>query len=86
MRKETLNKLGLAAVILLAPGGFILGATLAANHYRKKARGTADARPAATGGDEIQPAAGGAANSVTRSHPRATAAMLSATDGGPERG
>lgn len=38
MKKETLNRLGLAAVILLAPGGFILGATLAANHYRKKAR------------------------------------------------
>ena len=39
MKRETLNKLGLAAVILLAPGGFILGATLAANHYRKKAQG-----------------------------------------------
>ncbi|MGQ7357481.1 hypothetical protein ACTGZM_11245, partial [Streptococcus suis] len=31
------NKVGLAAVVLLAPGGFILGATLLANHYRKKA-------------------------------------------------
>ncbi|MDB5716968.1 MAG: hypothetical protein JWM38_395 [Sphingomonas bacterium] len=38
MRKDTLNKLGLAAVILLAPGGFILGATLVANHYRKKSQ------------------------------------------------
>ena len=38
MKRETLNRLGLAAVILLAPGGFILGATLAANHYRKKAQ------------------------------------------------
>lgn len=36
MRQETYKKLGLAAVILLAPGGFILGATLAANHYRKR--------------------------------------------------
>lgn len=36
MRKATLEKIGLAAVILLAPGGFILGATLAANHYRKR--------------------------------------------------
>ncbi len=43
MKRETLNKLGLAAVILLAPGGFILGATLAANHYRKKAQGQARA-------------------------------------------
>lgn len=41
MQKATLEKLGLAAVILLAPGGFILGATLAANHYRKR---RADAR------------------------------------------
>ncbi|WP_269769686.1 hypothetical protein [Sphingomonas sp. MA1305] len=30
------EKVGLAAVVLLAPGGFILGATLLANHYRKK--------------------------------------------------
>lgn len=34
MKKETLNKAGLAAAILLLPGGFILGATLAARHYR----------------------------------------------------
>lgn len=44
MKKEMLSKLGLAAVILLAPGGFILGATLAANHYRKKARGRSEVR------------------------------------------
>ena len=50
MKKETLNKLGLAAVILLAPGGFILGATLAANHYRRKARKPADP-PAEDTGD-----------------------------------
>ena len=49
MKRETLNKLGLAAVILLAPGGFILGATLAANHYRKKAQ--APSRRAAAGSE-----------------------------------
>lgn len=43
MRKETLNKVGLAAVILLAPGGFVLGATLAARHYRKTQRDRRDA-------------------------------------------
>ena len=36
MTRDIYKKLGLAAVILLAPGGFILGAGLAANHYRKK--------------------------------------------------
>ncbi|WP_156678119.1 hypothetical protein [Sphingomonas profundi] len=36
MQRDTYKKIGLAAVILLAPGGFILGATLAANHYRRK--------------------------------------------------
>lgn len=39
------GKLGLAAVILLAPGGFILGATLAANHYRKRATAGRDELP-----------------------------------------
>jgi hypothetical protein len=39
------GKLGLAAVILLAPGGFILGATLAANHYRKRATAGRDDLP-----------------------------------------
>ena len=43
MRKPTLSDAGLAAVILLAPGGFILGATLAANHYRKRLRALARA-------------------------------------------
>ena len=36
MTNDTYKKLGLAAVILLAPGRFILGAGLAANHYRRK--------------------------------------------------
>ncbi|MFG6283347.1 hypothetical protein [Sphingomonas sp. S6] len=33
----TKRQIGLAAVILLAPGGFILGAALLANRYRKPA-------------------------------------------------
>jgi hypothetical protein len=41
-RKDGWNKAGLAALILLAPGGFILGFTLAARHYGKRSR-----RPAA---------------------------------------
>ena len=30
------KRVGLAATILLAPGGFILGAALAADYYRKR--------------------------------------------------
>ncbi|SMF61415.1 hypothetical protein [Allosphingosinicella indica] len=37
MKRESWNRIGLAAAILLAPGGFVLGAALAARHYRKKA-------------------------------------------------
>lgn len=49
MEKRTLQRLGLAAVILLAPGGFVLGATLAANHYRRRrARGEPEHDPAAS--------------------------------------
>ena len=40
----TRNQIGLAAVVLLAPGGFILGATLVARHYRKR-RNPVDAEP-----------------------------------------
>ena len=47
MRKDVLGKVGLAAVILLAPGGFVLGATLALNHYRKRRQDAAAAEPAA---------------------------------------
>ena len=36
MNRKTWNRVGLAAVILLAPGGFVLGATLAVNHWRKR--------------------------------------------------
>jgi hypothetical protein len=35
MDRKTLNRVGLAAAILLVPGGLILGATLAARRYRK---------------------------------------------------
>ena len=42
MDKKTLNRIGLAAAILLVPGGLILGAGLAARRYRKRA---ADADP-----------------------------------------
>jgi len=37
MDKKTLNRIGLAAAILLVPGGLILGAGLAARRYRKRA-------------------------------------------------
>lgn len=36
MENDNLKKAGLAAVILLAPGGFILGAGLAARYWRKR--------------------------------------------------
>ncbi len=32
----TPRQIGVAAVVLLAPGGFILGATLVAAHYRNR--------------------------------------------------
>lgn len=48
MRTPSPAQLGLAAVVLFAPGGFILGATLAANHVRKRiAERRAAASPAA---------------------------------------
>ena len=37
MDKKTMNRIGLAAAILLVPGGLILGAALAARRYRKPA-------------------------------------------------
>jgi hypothetical protein len=36
MTDEAWKKVGLAAVILLAPGGFVLGATLLARRYKAK--------------------------------------------------
>ncbi len=32
----TSRQIGLAAVVLLAPGGFVLGAALVADHYRRR--------------------------------------------------
>ena len=37
MDRKTLNRVGLAAAILLVPGGLILGAALAARRYRQRA-------------------------------------------------
>lgn len=34
--KFTKSQIGVAAVVLLAPGGFVLGATLIAAHYRRR--------------------------------------------------
>nr|WP_295665761.1 hypothetical protein [Sphingomonas sp.] len=42
---DTLKKAGLAAIILLAPGGFILGATLAARYWQKRNAEKADIDP-----------------------------------------
>jgi len=36
VRNNLLGKIGLAAVILFAPGGFLLGAAMAADHFRKR--------------------------------------------------
>ena len=36
MNRTAMNRLGLAAVILLAPGGFVLGAALAAKAWRDR--------------------------------------------------
>ena len=36
MDKKTLNRVGLAAAILLVPGGLVLGAAIAARRYRKR--------------------------------------------------
>jgi hypothetical protein len=36
MGRGLFGKMGLAAVILLAPGGFLLGAAIAADHLRKR--------------------------------------------------
>jgi len=36
MDRKTLNRIGIAAVILLAPGGFVLGASLAARKWRQR--------------------------------------------------
>lgn len=48
MRKDLIGKAGVAAVILLAPGGFLLGLALIARRYR--------ARPAVSGPAETHAA------------------------------
>lgn len=40
MRRTTITRLGLAAVILFAPGGFILAATLLAHRLRRRMAAT----------------------------------------------
>jgi hypothetical protein len=53
MDRKTLNRVGLAAAILLVPGGFILGATLAARRYRKQqSEGDVAVEPTDAAGDE----------------------------------
>ncbi|WP_230629531.1 hypothetical protein [Sphingomonas sp. Leaf37] len=49
----TKAQVGLAALVLLAPGGFILGATLVANHYRKRRTTAAETPPEPAVSSEI---------------------------------
>lgn len=42
MRKDVIEKAGVAALILLAPGGFVLGLALLAKHRRRRREITAD--------------------------------------------
>ena len=56
MRKDFARNAGLAAVILLAPGGFVLGAALAADYLRKRRSGT-QAAPADADADVTPPSA-----------------------------
>jgi H+/Cl- antiporter ClcA len=41
MSKENLRKAGWLALMLIVPGGLVLGAAVAAHKYRKKATGKA---------------------------------------------
>jgi hypothetical protein len=41
VERKTLNQAGLAALVLLAPGGMILGGLLAYRAYRKRAAASA---------------------------------------------
>ncbi|MDB5674672.1 MAG: hypothetical protein JWM65_1654 [Sphingomonas bacterium] len=47
MERKTLNKAGLAALVVLAPGGMILGGLLAWRAYRKRAEQAAKDAPEA---------------------------------------
>ncbi len=48
MEKDTLKKAGVAALVVLAPGGMILGGLLAYRAYRKRAEALAAKGRAAT--------------------------------------
>lgn len=50
-RRDLWRKVGLAGVILLAPGGFVLGATLLADRYWRQRQGNPAPGPAATDPD-----------------------------------
>ncbi len=60
MDRKTWNRIGLAAAVLLVPGGFLLGGALAARRLRGTSaaetlpEGVAEARPA-EGGDDGPP-------------------------------
>jgi hypothetical protein len=45
VERKTLNKAGLAALVVLAPGGMILGGLLAYRAYRKRAQAAAKDSP-----------------------------------------
>jgi len=54
---KSAGRIGLVAVVALAPGGFILGAVLAARHYRNRRSRAAPVPPAPVEPTaEIQPA------------------------------
>lgn len=57
MDRKTWNRVGLAAIILLAPGGFVLGASLAARRLRKREaeKDAADGRPVSAPPREAAP-------------------------------
>jgi hypothetical protein len=48
MDKKILNRVGLAAAILLVPGGLVLGAAYAAHRYRKRLDEAVDTEDAST--------------------------------------
>ena len=45
MERKTLNKAGLAALVVLAPGGMILGGLLAYRAYRRRVEAAATKAP-----------------------------------------
>lgn len=54
-RKETnWNRIGLAAAVVLVPGGFLLGAALLARRYRQKSGDDATTAPEARDADSAR--------------------------------